>query len=511
MSSNRSNNIKWIVAMMIASQLLLMAFTGNWLYAQYQKEKDQLGKDIRTVLVQTNQEVQDSALMHKLIYPIIYQIKTAEITKDTFTGGLHQVSGVNGNASYKIMLHDSSILTANISDEKMPAGIKMSVENDISRSGIKLHRINTDKIKGTVYSVNDSVPEAIRNLLPSVIKKVIAGAMDSSLSDSLFWMDTAALRSNFALKAKANKWNFKTVWSYSDTTKMGRSKGIQISINNMTHANNVMIEGYGWHIFKKITPQIGFVCILLILTGASFWFAYRSLRQSMLLNTIKNDFISNMSHELKTPISTVKVALEALDNFNLINDVNTTRDYIKMAGLEMNRLDMLVNKTLNASLLEQGKIMLQKEQLDIQQLIEETITLMSLRFQQYNAQVQTIFKGNNFIVNGDKLHLQGVLINIIDNSLKYATKKPAITVTATAAEHGISIAIADNGPGIKEAYIKRIFDKFFRVPMGDTHNVKGYGLGLSYAKQIMTLHKGNIEVYNLSTEGCVFTINLPRS
>jgi len=221
---------------------------------------------------------------------------------------------------------------------------------------------------------------------------------------------------------------------------------------------------------------------------------------------MKDDFISNMSHELKTPIATVKVALEALNNFNIIEDPKRGREYLGMATAEMDRLELLATRVLNTSLLESGKIYLQQESYDLNKLAEEVLQSMQLRFRQFGAKVSLETTGRNFMIPMDKLHMQGVLINLLDNSLKYGDKPVNIDMLLTENNGAVRLELKDNGPGIPEEYRERVFEKFFRVPTGNRHNIKGHGLGLSYAAQVMRQHNGNIQVNNIAAGGCVFTL-----
>jgi signal transduction histidine kinase len=493
----KSYTIQWIRLMMISSQLLLMAFTANWLYNQYEKEKEQLNDDVRAVLKEVSRDISDSLLFSKYVSPLLGK------SKDTSAW-----AELNHKGKGHTKMNTDIKITMNIGNG---GTIQKHTERHITSPG------NNDPIiidinnkSGLAYVVSDTDEGVIKKVLPLLVKEITGDTFRVHINTNpMFTTDSLLVRHSFNERAQLNNWQFKTIWVH-DTTGRDTRKALVISDNYFNQKGSLVLENYQWGLVKKITPQILFVCILLLLTGGSFVFAYRSLEKQMQLTAMKNDFISNMSHELKTPISTVKVALEALDNFNGLENPQTTRDYLQMAALEMNRLDMLVNKALSSTMLEEGRIILHKEKQDILQLIEDTLALLKYRFQQSNALVQTNFAEGDYIMNIDKMHMQGVLINILDNSLKYCDKQPGITISTNAGPGNVTIAIADNGPGIKQEYIKRVFDKFFRVPMGDTHNVKGYGLGLSYAKQIVALHGGTVDVHNRPEGGCIFTINLPK-
>jgi K+-sensing histidine kinase KdpD len=177
-----------------------------------------------------------------------------------------------------------------------------------------------------------------------------------------------------------------------------------------------------------------------------------------------------------------------------------------MATAEMDRLELLATRVLNTSLLETGNIYLQQESYELDKLVQEVIQSMQLRVKQFGASLSYKTTGNNFRIPMDKLHMQGVLVNLIDNSLKYGDKPVHIDIQLSELNGSVRLELIDNGPGIPEEYKERIFEKFFRVPTGNRHNIKGHGLGLSYAAQVMRQHSGNISVNNVATGGCMFTL-----
>jgi two-component system phosphate regulon sensor histidine kinase PhoR len=269
------------------------------------------------------------------------------------------------------------------------------------------------------------------------------------------------------------------------------------------------------YIMNRLKLQFLMGLLLLLFTTASFVFLYRNLRQQQRLAAIKNEFISNMTHELKTPISTVKVAVEALRHFDALDDPQRTREYLDISALELQRLSMLVDKVLKLSLFENKEIELNTTTVDVFELAAEVIASMKLQLDKAGVFVQLTSSGDRFLVKADRTHLSSVLSNLLDNALKYCKAAPAITIHLVE-EIGpgagtVGVVVSDNGIGIPAAYLDRIFEKFFRVPSGDHHNIKGYGLGLSYVHHIVTKHQGVIAVESREGKGTVFTIKLPAA
>ncbi len=233
------------------------------------------------------------------------------------------------------------------------------------------------------------------------------------------------------------------------------------------------------------------------------------LRQRKLAD-IKNEFISNITHELKTPIATVSVAIEALRSFNASLDPQKTKEYLDISANELQRLSLLVDKVLKLSMFEKKEIELKYEPLNMRQLVDEVTASMRLQFEKRKA-VITINAEGDTNLEGDRLHLVSVLFNLLDNALKYTNGKPIIDINIKAPDNQLELIIADNGLGIPPEYHSRIFEKFFRVPHGNLHNAKGYGLGLSYVAHVVEQHKGTIRVESNEGGGSRFIIMLPKS
>jgi two-component system phosphate regulon sensor histidine kinase PhoR len=265
------------------------------------------------------------------------------------------------------------------------------------------------------------------------------------------------------------------------------------------------------YLIKRIRLPIVFSILLLGITILSFVLLYKNLLKQRRLAELKNDFISNITHELKTPIATVGVAIEALKNFNAIHDPQRTKEYLDISSNELQRLNLLVDKVLRLSMFEKKEMEFKKEPFDMQELINEVLNIMKLQFEKYHADVKVKTEDDNFMIEADRLHITSVLYNLLDNSLKYSRENPVIEIQLSALPRDIiELKVSDNGIGIAREYQRKIFDKFFRVPMGDHHNIKGYGLGLSYVSEIVRRHMGFIVVDSEIGKGTTFTIKLPR-
>jgi two-component system, OmpR family, phosphate regulon sensor histidine kinase PhoR len=263
------------------------------------------------------------------------------------------------------------------------------------------------------------------------------------------------------------------------------------------------------YMLEKLKLPILFSLLLVGITIASFVLLYRNMMKQHRLAELKNEFISNITHELKTPIATVGVAIEALKSFNAIHDPKRTQEYLDISQNELQRLNLLVDKVLKLSMFEKKEVELKYELLNLKDVVDEVMTSMRLQIEKYGATVSLNVEGDSTL-QADRLHLLSVVFNLLDNALKYGNENPAIRINIEEQENNIVLQMTDNGIGIPAAYKDKVFDKFFRIPHGDTHNAKGYGLGLSYVSHVIKKHKGTIGLESETGKGTTFIITLPK-
>jgi signal transduction histidine kinase len=267
--------------------------------------------------------------------------------------------------------------------------------------------------------------------------------------------------------------------------------------------------GYHGYLLRLLTPQILFALFLFSCISAAFFMISRSLARQRKLALMRSNLISNITHELKTPISTVSVALEALQNFHASEDTSRRKEYLGIAQSEISRLSLLVDKVLRASHAENGKTELKIELFNMKDLITQILDTLKVQFTRVSANVDFTTGEGDFIIEGDKTHLSGLVYNLVDNALKYGGPSPEIKIHLEQKKDELVLAVADNGIGIPSGFRDRIFEKFFRVPSGDVHNTKGHGLGLSYVAQVVQDHGGRIDLQSEEGSGSVFTVSLP--
>jgi len=258
------------------------------------------------------------------------------------------------------------------------------------------------------------------------------------------------------------------------------------------------------------TMNIWIISTFVLITALVF-FAYAIfiiLRQKR-LSEIQKDFINNMTHEFKTPISTIGISANVLSNKEILNDPNRLANYAAIIADQNKRLENQIEKVLQVARIEQNKLNLKFEETDVHGMVTEVAENFNLNVKNLHGIIQMNLKAENYIVNADKLHLTNLLYNLLDNAVKYTKKEPLITIHTITKANDLILEIEDNGIGIEKKYIKKIYDKFFRVPTGNIHNVKGFGIGLNYVKNIIDAHKWKIYVESKPGEGSRFSITMP--
>lgn len=323
-------------------------------------------------------------------------------------------------------------------------------------------------------------------------------------------LQVAEIDSAFAAALKKEKLDIPYTVSIKDSSANKTSKAQNEVTIGFAHPSTFQLQlGNSFtYLIKRISQPILFSVILLGITILSFVLLYRNLLEQRRLAELKNEFISNITHELKTPIATAGVAIEALKNFNAIQDPRKTMEYLDISSNELQRLGLLVDKVLKLSMFENKEIELKYESVDLKNVVDEVVASMKLQLEKNHAQV-SITADSDLVLNGDKLHLQSVIFNLLDNAIKYGKENPEIKIDLKKQEDNIILSVADNGIGISPEYKDKVFDKFFRIPHGDTHDAKGYGLGLSYVMHVVKKHKGVITMESKPGIGTKFLIELP--
>lgn len=478
---NAWKNHKLSFLLVAGSMLLLLLFQVFWLYNIYQNEKDNLREKADLVFEDAVRSIEDS-LFHKILLDTagIKMTKDAQIKIkimdseedhdfDHFSSTKREIKHLKNDTLIELNFDMRSNFRQK-SDEKNFGSIMMFMASDTSSS---------------LFNSSASLPIEKQILLAKKLEELIP---------------KSDFPSPYQLAVLENE----------KLEKDGLYSNPHVDILSQ-EKYAIFFPTYKSFVFQKILPQFLFSIFLFGVILLSFFMVWQSLEKQRRLTELKNDFISNVTHELKTPITTVGVALEALSNFNALQNPARTEEYLNISKHELQRLSILVDKVLKMSLFEKKEPQLKLESFDMNELIEDVLRSMKLQFDKFSAHVNFESEGANFFIKGDKIHLTNVVYNLIDNALKYSKEKPVIELLLKNKNNQLQLVVKDQGIGISQDLKNKIFDKFFRVPQGDQHDVKGYGLGLSYVSGVIKKHHGDIQVNSQINEGTSFTISLPTN
>jgi len=229
------------------------------------------------------------------------------------------------------------------------------------------------------------------------------------------------------------------------------------------------------------------------------------------LSEIKNDFINNITHEFKTPISTISLSADVLLGSNIAQEPERLKNYAGIIKEENNRLKNQVDKVLQLATLDKDKLRLEDEEIDLHELILASAKSFGLIVKERNGEIICNLLAEKHVFFGDRIHITNTLHNLIDNAIKYAPEKPKVEIATNYYNGAIEISVRDNGIGIPKEGQKYIFEKFYRVPTNNIHDVKGFGLGLNYVKTIVEAYAGSVKLISKENEGSTFVIKLPLS
>jgi two-component system, OmpR family, phosphate regulon sensor histidine kinase PhoR len=257
----------------------------------------------------------------------------------------------------------------------------------------------------------------------------------------------------------------------------------------------------------RILTSVGFTIIIL----AAFYLTVRTMLRQKKLAKIKNDFINNMTHEFKTPIATISLAVDAMRNEKVVADREKIGYFSRIIKEENQRMNRQVETILKASQLEKQEVELVLKPVNIHEVIKDVVDNFELQLEDKKGRVELALNAKNDLIEADEVHLSNLVNNLVDNALKYSKENTSPVVKLSTQSNGkkICVKIEDNGIGMNRETLKKIFERFYRAHTGNIHNVKGFGLGLSYVKTMVEAHNGEIKAESVLGKGSTFTVDLP--
>lgn len=301
---------------------------------------------------------------------------------------------------------------------------------------------------------------------------------------------------------------------YGNYISMRDANGKNAPVKNLPNWTN---QGYYFGVQfpnreAQILNQMGiwsFSSIVLLLVIVFFAYTLFVILKQKRLSEIQKDFINNMTHEFKTPIATIAVSAEVLKNPDILKQPERLLNYTTIIENENKRLKKHVERVLQMARLDKEDIGLKKESVNLHEVIEEVVAGMDVTLHEKQGKVDLQLEASQPLITADRHHLMNVIYNLLDNAIKYCKESPFIAIRTKQDGKGITLEVKDNGIGVGQEHQKRIFQKFFRVPTGNVHDVKGFGLGLNYVKQIVEAHRGRITLESIVGSGSTFKVFIP--
>ncbi|MBO6879210.1 ATP-binding protein [Winogradskyella sp.] len=482
---------QWILYIIIAVIAITIGIQVFWNYKNYQTNKQQL---IRDVQISLDKAVDD------------YYASLAKETSFAFTTNKslpHQFLQNDSILSshietYEIhsdsldLINAKNIETLRVIKGSKSDSLKFSFPND----SLNIQNIEWLTTKVYISLRNDSLDvRKVNKLLYEDLQRKNLD-LDHQLDYYHNVPDKALIEKNNKRKAKIlgidpNEHN---IYVESKSTFLPENSVLKLGFSNETRS-----------ILKRSLGGILISILLVLAIISSLFYLLRIIKHQKQLAEVKNDLISNITHEFKTPIATIGVALESINNFNAIEDKEKTKKYINMSSEQLGKLNLMVEKLLETATLDSDNLELNKESIDCVELLNSLVNRYKIQYPEKTF--NTSFKVESLKANVDIFHFENALNNILDNAVKYGGE--LISIDLVPKKDMFNILISDNGNTLSKENKERIFEKFYRVPKGNTHDVKGFGIGLYYTKTIIEKHNGSISL-DLNKNLTTFKITLPN-
>lgn len=389
---------------------------------------------------------------------------------------------------------------------------KQIPHNDSIKLAIQLDQRVLQQIFKKAKFINDMMVEAFRNnVYEDPSKRIDIAFMDSVIRTEL---NNDDLPKTYKFMV-ANEFGVPIVFAnapsnYSiklDTLITGKTVLFPSNILDEDLYLHIYFPKKGAYLFQEMWTSLTVSLTLMILIIVALMIMFRTILTQKKLSEMKNDFISNMTHEFKTPISTISLACEAMSDQDMMqSNVSDIGPYVKMISEENKRLSLLVERILQSAVMDRGELKLREEKVVLNDLVTEIVQHAQFRIQNGGGKIKLELPKEQLEITSDRMHLTNIITNLIDNAIKYSDGIPNIEIYLKKENKKLLLSVKDHGIGIKKEHITKIFDKLYRVPTGNVHNVKGFGLGLSYVKAVADIYGWNVIVQSKYGEGTEFTL-----
>lgn len=472
--------MRLILVFVTLSVLGIFFFQGYWLWNSYRIEKQQFRQRINETLQQAINE------------DLAYRMEALE--KDTAPNAPH------GKIEFSVAL-DS---TSHAAPHKTPRML-------YTRTDLQTQEMSDSSIFGSFKPENTPMMRMAFKGIWQVINEL--SPVDIGKLDSLWgtYLRQEGIHNPHFLDFTLGKDTLLTSSLPDDENPSSLMPTQKIGVNS---DDSIGIQGFiispGKTVFAEMGTLLLASLLLLCITTACYAYLIRTILRQKTIAEIKNDFVNNMTHELKTPITITYSAIDALQNFNFVEQKETREEYFTLCRQQLKHLSGLVEKILSMAVDERKNFRLQKETFPLCPLIEALIRQFTLKAGK-PIHFRTDIQPEDITVYADKLHFTNVISNLLDNAIKYSGTFVEISLRIRETGEHLQLSISDNGPGISSAHQSRIFERFYRISKGNIHDVKGFGLGLSYVKDIVERHDGSVSLQSKEGQGSTFILLIPLS
>ncbi len=516
-----SRKLIWMLTIVMTAALLgLIGVQGYWIRNAVEVKQQQFKQVVSKALASVIEQLEEMETMDNIVH---------EIIPDSLPSTVYYVPEGYGSDSINIVIEAGNTIVDFENRVILQPNLKYSITDSLESPpevpGVRIHtreHFETYVIqqRDLREHLSDKVNQKsvfVENVLEKMIKENprIEERLDVAILNKLinkeFSQRDIDLDYEFAVrKVPENEFIFQSK-GFEDITKSEvyqkalYPNDLVSNFNFLTlyfpNEKNYFLKSLG---FMGVSSAL--LTILLVLIFLST--LYIIFRQKK-LSEIKSDFVNNMTHELKTPISTISLASQMLKDDSIPIQEKNVSQITKVIDDESKRLGYQVEKVLQMAIFDRGKIRLKIKELDIHRLIQNVVSNFAMQVENKNGTIDLQLEADPSTLSVDEVHFTNIISNLLDNAIKYCNTKPEIVIHTETSGKKITISVEDNGVGIRKEDLKRVFERFYRVPTGNIHNVKGFGLGLSYVKKIVEEHDGTIVVDSQPQKGTRFSISLP--
>jgi two-component system phosphate regulon sensor histidine kinase PhoR len=508
-----TRSYKLIFTLLISSVVFILVLQAFWIRNFYIQKEDEFNATVYSALEKVAAKIEERKGLKKLQQNITVQ--------------KHDVQLKNGKQQTTII--NKSVVVSNYAqvknnDKKEDVEIKIGDVNSVkdamrevkfNDSSVKIMPGNASMISQTLQS-NDAGNANIDKLMDKMLFEIKIVDNDEKNPDTL----NNIIKRVFENKGLFLPYEFalKKIFKKKDET-LSRSKGFNdkekafvtdLSANKVFSTHNylfVQFPGGNSFVFGSMKSTLLLSLVFSLVMLGVFYYTIRLILKQKKLSEMKNDFINNMTHELKTPIATISLATDAINNPHIKDNEERFKDYTRILKEENQKLNSHVERVLEMAMIDKGELYLNKKPVSLTQLVTNTLNTHKLHIQKQNAKVNVDIE-KEVIVHLDENHMQAVFNNLMDNALKYSKELCEITIKIREVVNELVISFKDNGIGVDQPMREKVFEKFFRAQGGNLHDVKGFGLGLAYVRSIVEAHGGTIELQSEKGVGSEFIIKL---